>query len=225
MNILHTPIPPLVAGEKLTLREFLRRWEAMPELKRAELIRGVVYMPSPVGPEHGDSKNVVTTWIGVYAAATPGCRSSNNATTIVQGQSPQPDGHLRLLPEVGGRMKKRRGLLHGAPEFVAEICVSSASYDLNEKLELYQASRVYEYLAILMEEQEIRWHRLVRGRFRLLEPGLDGVYRSLRFPGLWLNGPAVLREDLAAVLATLQEGLKSPEHVEFASRLQEKLSS
>ena len=33
------------------LREFERRYEAMPEVKKAELIEGEVYMPSPV--RHG----------------------------------------------------------------------------------------------------------------------------------------------------------------------------
>jgi hypothetical protein len=34
--------PPLREGDRLTRNEFLRRWEAMPELKRAELINGIV---------------------------------------------------------------------------------------------------------------------------------------------------------------------------------------
>ena len=47
-------IPPLVEGQRLTREEFLRRWEAMPELKRAELIGGVVHMPSPLSAAHGE---------------------------------------------------------------------------------------------------------------------------------------------------------------------------
>jgi len=35
-------IEPLVAGDRLTREEFLRRWEAIPELKKAELIGGGV---------------------------------------------------------------------------------------------------------------------------------------------------------------------------------------
>jgi hypothetical protein len=59
---------------------------------------------------------------------------------------------LRLLPEAGGRTRIRRGLLHGSPEFVAEVCVSRTSYDLHQKLELYRQSKVSEYLAVLMLE-------------------------------------------------------------------------
>ena len=41
-------IPPLESGDRLTRAEFLRRYDAMPDLKKAELIEGVVYVPSPV---------------------------------------------------------------------------------------------------------------------------------------------------------------------------------
>ncbi len=41
-------VPLLENGDQLTRPEFERRYEAMPHLKKAELIEGVVYMPSPV---------------------------------------------------------------------------------------------------------------------------------------------------------------------------------
>src|SRR3954467_11172818 len=78
MATVEQEVPPLVRGDFLSRDEFLRRWEAMPEVKRAELIKGVVYMPSPVSPRHGDTENEVGTWLGVYTASTPGCRGSNN---------------------------------------------------------------------------------------------------------------------------------------------------
>lgn len=40
-------VPPLHAGDRLPRFEFERRYEAHPEIKVAELIDGVVYMPSP----------------------------------------------------------------------------------------------------------------------------------------------------------------------------------
>ena len=40
-------------GERLSVDEFLDLWERMPNLKFAELIDGVVYMPSPLSFEHG----------------------------------------------------------------------------------------------------------------------------------------------------------------------------
>jgi len=225
MSIVETTVPPLVAGDMLTLDEFLRRWEAMPDVKHAELIEGVVYMPSPVGPDHGDVDATLGGWLTVYALSTPGCRPSSNTTTILRGSAPQPDLHLRLLPEVGGRTRAGKNSLRGAPEFVAEVCVSRTSYDLNRKLRLYEEGKVHEYLAVLMQEEEVRWHRLTRGKFRRIRPDREGVFRSKRFPGLWLNGPALLARDLAGVMTTLNEGLASAEHEAFARELERKLSS
>src|SRR6516165_10737420 len=53
MSTVEQRVPPLLPGQRLTRDEFLRRWEAMPELKLAELVGGIVYMPSPLSLEHG----------------------------------------------------------------------------------------------------------------------------------------------------------------------------
>ncbi len=41
-------IPCLENGDRLPRPEFERRYAAMPQVKKAELIEGIVYMPSPV---------------------------------------------------------------------------------------------------------------------------------------------------------------------------------
>src|SRR5205814_719652 len=125
---------------------------------------------------------------------------------------PQPDVYLRILPASGGQSRDRGKYPEGAPEMVAEVCVSSRAYDLHQKRELYRAAGVREYLAVLVEEQAIRWHRRGRTGFRVVPAGADGVHRSAVFPGLWLDGPALLKGDMARVLATLGEGLAAPEH-------------
>jgi hypothetical protein len=48
-----------------------------------------------------------------------------------------------------------------------------------------------------------------------------GVYRSEVYPGLWLDAAAMLQDDLAKVMAVLQQGLASPEHVQFSSKAPE----
>ena len=73
---------------------------------------------------------------------------------------------------------------------------------------------------VLVEEREIRWHILEKGRYRLLATDADGLWRSRIFPGLWLDGKALLERDLARVLARLQEGINSPEHRAFVAELQ-----
>jgi Uma2 family endonuclease len=213
-------VPELVPGALLSRNEFMRRWEAMPHVKRAELIRGVVYMPSPLSREHGSTDLDVAAWLGVYKAATPGCEGLCNATWLMgEEDAPQPDTSLRILPEYGGQSRTEGLYAAGAPEFLAEVCLSSTAYDLHAKLEVYEEAGVQEYLAVLMREREVRWHRLTGGRFEVLPAPADGVYRSATFPGLWLDTAALLGGDLARVLAVLNEGIKSPEHQQFVEQL------
>ncbi|MGC8713934.1 MAG: hypothetical protein ACP5RH_16210, partial [Leptodesmis sp.] len=47
-NRIGLSIPPLENGDRLTRLEFERRYTAMPDLKKAELIEGIVYMASPL---------------------------------------------------------------------------------------------------------------------------------------------------------------------------------
>jgi Uma2 family endonuclease len=212
-------IPPLLAGDKLTRDEFLRRWEAHPEIKNAELIGGIVFMPSPVTVDHGDTEGDVGGWLWSYSSATPGTACGHNTTTFILDDTPQPDLNLRLLPEYGGASWVEEKYLHGIPELLAEICRSSVTYDLHIKLDLYRAARIPEYLAILLHEQEIRWHVREGDRYQLPAPDEQGIWRSRIFPGLWLDGQALLAGNKQLLLARLQEGLTSLEHQAFVNEL------
>jgi hypothetical protein len=185
-------IPPLAAGDKLTRAEFLRRWEAHPEIKNAELLGGIVYLPSPVSVQQGDMDGDVGTCLGTYRAATPGTACGHNTTSFILEDTPQPDINLRILPDYGGSSWVEDKYLHGVPELLTEVCRSSVAYDLHVKLELYQAAKIPEYLAILLYEQEVRWHVLGNGQYQLLSPDADGLLRSRVFPGLCLDGTALL---------------------------------
>ena len=219
MSIAEETVRPLSTGDKLSREEFLRLWHAHPEIKRAELIGGMVFMPSPLSVTHGDKDFQVAGWMLHYNAHTPGTAGGTNTTTFILDDSPQPEINLRILPEFGGGSWIEQGYLAGVPEMFTEICVSSAEYDLHEKLDLYRAAKIPEYLAILVKEREIRWHILENGVYRLLPPDPDGIHRSRVFPGLWLDGAALLAGDMARVLAKLDDGLRSPEHQAFVANL------
>jgi hypothetical protein len=64
-------------------------------------------------------------------------------------------------------------------------------------------------------EQRLVWWELREGEYQEILPQAGGVLKSAVFPGLWLDAPALLRGDKAAVLATLRQGLDSPEHRAF----------
>jgi hypothetical protein len=72
---LQQSLLPLENGDHLTRDEFERRYHAMPQLQKAELIEGVVYMPSPLRfTQQGEPHAQMMTWLGVYHATTPGVR-------------------------------------------------------------------------------------------------------------------------------------------------------
>src|SRR5687767_15061926 len=99
--------PPLENGAHLGASEFLRRYEGMPELKKAELVNGIVYMGSPVrSDQHGEPEGLIQGWLCNYAIATPGVRHATNSTIrLGPDDVPQPDGLLRILPECGGQSR------------------------------------------------------------------------------------------------------------------------
>jgi hypothetical protein len=210
-------------GDRLTRDEFERRYHAMPHVKKAELIEGAVHMPSPVSTlRHGSPNLVLNGWLFVYWSNTRGVRGADNATIRLDlGNEPQPDSFLLIEPECGGRARySPEGYVEGAPEFVGEISASSVSIDLNVKLRAYERNGVQEYVVWRVLEQAIDWFVLRNGQFERLAPDSAGILKSEVFPGLWLDAPAMLRGDLATVLAVLQQGIADPAHAAFVAKLQ-----
>lgn len=217
-------VPPLMNGDRLTRAEFERRYDAMTDLKKAELIKGVVYVPSPVSVDHDGPHFDLVTWLGTYRAATAGVRGGDNGSLRLDLKSmPQPDAYLMIQPSHGGnaRISPDRYVV-GGPELIAEVAASSASYDLHDKLTAYQRNDVREYLVWRVLDQAVDWFVLREGRFDPLRVDEVGLYKSEVFPGLWLDPAALIRGDLASVLQTLQQGLTSPEHATFAAQLQQR---
>ena len=120
---------------------------------------------------------------------------------------PQPDVCLFIDPARGGQARiSQDDYLEGAPELVAEVASSSASYDLHVKLHVYRRSGVREYLVWRVLDRQIDWFVLREGAYEALAAGSDGILKSTVFPGLWLDPSALLSGDLARVLAVVGEG-------------------
>ncbi|MDR3638193.1 MAG: Uma2 family endonuclease [Isosphaeraceae bacterium] len=212
--------PPLVEGERLDQGEFHRRYEAMPPGTRAELINGVVSMPSPVGRAHGQAHVPAIVWLDRYAEATPGVEVLDNATTILGRKSePQPDVLLRILPEYGGRTRTERGFVRGAPELILEVAKATRYIDLGPKLDDYERAGVCEYVVRALDPHEVVWHVLREGHLIAVPQAVDGLYRSEVFPGLWLDPAALLAGDRAGLRAALELGLATIEHAAFIASL------
>jgi hypothetical protein len=219
---LLTPLstPPLLEGDSLTSDEFLRRWEEIPDLKRAELIDGIVYMPSPVSLRHEQFQMFLAGWVSIYTCATPGCRPGMEGTWLMgERQVPQPDVTLSIHPEFGGQSRVEGLYAAGAPEFLAEVAVSSRSRDFGAKKRLYEGVGVLEYLIAVPVWQEIAWFERTASGFQPVEPDADGIFRSRCFPGLWLDIQALWDIDFARMNEVLQQGLAAPEHAAFVEQL------
>ncbi len=216
-------VPPLESGDCLTRVEFERRYRATPEKFKAELIEGVVYvMASPVSDDgHSAPQFDFITWLGVYAWSTPGTRGGDNGTVRLDlDNEPQPDAFLRILPDYGGQSRKSEDdYIEGAPELVAEIAASSASYDLHQKLNAYRRNGVREYIVWRTWDRAIDWFVLRDGVFVPQTPDEQGLHKSAAFPGLWLDATAMLAGDRQRVMAVAQQGIASPEHEQFIAHL------
>ncbi|HXG12687.1 MAG TPA: Uma2 family endonuclease [Gemmataceae bacterium] len=213
-------LPPLENGERLTQREFHRRYEAYPEDVKFELIGGTVYMASPLRQPHATYHAKLSLVLGLYEAATPGVELLDNATTILGEESePQPDLELRILTEYGGqtRINKKKYVV-GAPELLVEVASSTTTIDMHQKKDDYEQAGVLEYLVLCIREKELHWFGF--GSHRPIRPNRQGIYRSQVFPGLWIDGPALLARNARRLIEVIQQGVESKEHTTFVQRLE-----
>jgi Uma2 family endonuclease len=210
----------LVEGERLDQPTFHALYEAMPPGTRAELIDGVDYMPSPASIEHGEAQVPVIVWLSYYAENTPGVRAMDNVTTILGWKSePQPDGVLRILPDFGGCKWDVEGFVHGAPELVAEVAKATRYVDLGPKLSDYERGGIQEYVVRAIDPDQIYWFGQEDGALKKRRLDDDGLYRSVVFPGLWLDPVALVEGNTRRLRAIIELGCATAEHAEFAARL------
>jgi Uma2 family endonuclease len=215
-------IPRLESGDRLSRHEFERRYTAMPHLKKAELIEGVVYVSSPLRfKSHGQPHGDLIIWLGTYKVSTPGVELGDNATVRLDlDNEPQPDVLLLIDEKLGGQAKiSEDDYIEGAPELVAEVAASSASNDLYDKKRAYRRNGVQEYIVWQILENKVDWFSLQNDEYVTLEADGNGIIKSRIFPGLWLDMTALLTGKMTKVLAVLQEGLNLTEHQAFVERL------
>lgn len=219
------PIPPLESGDRLTRHEFERRYTAMPHIKKAELIEGVVYVASPLRfRSHGQPHGNLIGWLWTYKVSTPGVELGDNATVRLDlDNEPQPDVVLLIDEILGGQARiSEDDYIEGPPELVAEVAASSAANDLYDKKKAYRRNGVKEYIVWQILENKLDWFSLQNGEYMSLEPSADGVIKSQVFPGLWLDVQALCAGKMTQVLTVLQQGLNSEEHKNFVQQLAQK---
>ncbi|HEY9664263.1 MAG TPA: Uma2 family endonuclease [Allocoleopsis sp.] len=215
-------IPPLENGDRLSRYEFERRYNAMPNLKKAELIEGIVYMPAALRfRSHGQPHSRIIGWLITYEAATPRVAVGDNPTVRLDTDNePQPDAVLFIDEAAGGQTRiSDDDYIEGAPELIVEIAASSAAIDLHAKKQAYRRNGVKEYIVWQVLDQTLCWFYLEEGEYLDLPVDPDGILRSRVFPGLWLAVTELLAGNMQRVLAVLQTGLQSVEHATFVQTL------
>ena len=223
-------IPPLENGDHLTADEFRRRYEAMPYLKKAELIRGVVYLgaaeiidggmrvSSPVRAfRHANPHAMIVGWLTHYQASAPAAKVFDNPTVRLAADSTlQPDAVMFIAGRPGSDASiTPDDYIEGPPQLVVEVAGASFSVDMHIKLDAYRSAGVSEYIVWRVTEREIDWFVRLEDRFQKQSAGPDGFLKSKAFPGLWLEASALIASDLKRVFEVLEQGLRSPEHAAF----------
>ena len=215
---------PLESGDRLSCSEFERRYTNHPEIHKAELIERVVYVASPVrATRHGQPHAIIIAWLISYWTATPGVAPYIDATLrLDEDNEPQPDALLRIESEaIGNSIISADDYIEGAPELVVEIAASSASYDMNAKLNAYRRNGVKEYIIWQIYENKLDWFILKNSLYIPLQPDASGVIRSQVFPGLWLGVESLRERNLQQLIAVLQQGLQTAEHQAFVESLRQ----
>ncbi|MBE9227519.1 Uma2 family endonuclease [Phormidium sp. LEGE 05292] len=215
-------IPFLVNGDKLNRYEFERRYNATPNLKKAELIEGIVYMAAALRfKSHSQPHAWILVWLGTYAVVTPGVELGIEPSVRLDvDNEPQPDAVLMITPEAGGQAKlSEDDYIEGAPELVVEIAASSVAIDLHAKKQAYRRNGVKEYIVWQVLDRKLSWFYLEQGEYLELNPDNKGIIQSRIFPGLWLAVTELLAGNMQQVLTILQAGLQSPEYAAFVNKL------
>jgi Uma2 family endonuclease len=196
----------LESGDHLTRKEFHRRYSARPDLKKAELVEGIVWVGCRVRAlEHGQPHAAMAWWLGCYVANVPDVHAGVSATVILDDRNEVQPDVLVWWPKLGGIRLNDDGYLEGAPPLIVEVAASSASYDLHSKMEAYRRNGVREYVVWRVLDEVIDWFHLREGEYVRVEPDDDGIVESANFAGLRLRVPSMLAGDAAGVLAALRK--------------------
>jgi hypothetical protein len=224
-NLSTRTIPTLENGDRLSRDEFERRYAAMPDGFKAELIEGIVYQKGGVKfRHHAQPHSLLNAWLTNYHIETDGTLVGDAVSVRLDGTNePQPDLALFIDPAFGGRsIVSDDDYIEGAPELLAEIAASTVSIDLGIKKTAYQRNGVQEYIVWRVLDQQVDWFYLENGQYFELLADADGITRSRVFPGLWLDSSALIQNQMKRVMTVLQWGLASEAYSNFATTLNSK---
>lgn len=153
---------------------------------KSDLIEGVFVMASPATVEHEDVQMFIATTLRNYVSSLRlgSVLGSNAAYRLNNDNVYQPDvsflsnARLHLAGEV---------YIHGAPDLAVEvISPSSRQYDTVEKRINYGRFGVQEYWLVDPIGRSVTVYEQTQGQLIPVQSE-EGVLRSMRLPGFWLQ--------------------------------------
>ena len=187
---------------KMTYEEFLD-WADEDTL--AEWVEGEVVMSSPAAFEHQDLGGFLE-WLlrGYVRRRRLGVVLDAPFQMKLPGSGREPD-----LLFVAADRTDQFALAHfqGAADLTVEIISEeSVARDRGDKFYEYEQAGVREYWLLDPIRCRAEFYRLGEdGRYKLVEPDLEGVFRSEVVPGFWLRVEWLWQDPLPSEVAVLAE--------------------
>ena len=162
---------------------------------------------------HGKPHFHLIGWLDRIASRLPGVDGGDNSSLRLDlDNMPQPDAFLYILPDCGGQVRiAEDDYIEAAPELIAEVASSSASYDLHAKLHAYRRNGVKEYVVWRTRDRAVDWFvergwrvRAASSRRRMGSFGASSSRASGSIPS------PLIRDDRAALLRVIGRGHGQP---------------
>lgn len=171
--------------ERMTAKDFFRR---APEDRKAELIDGVMIMPSPPSDRHERLVGFLFTLIRMYCEDRDlgEVRGSRTAVELADDQAPEPD--VLFVAKERADIITDEGVF-GAPDLVIEVLsASTAAYDRGSKFHAYERAGVRElWLIDPYGPAGTEFYQRSGEYLKPIMPGPNNVLSSMVLPGFRLN--------------------------------------
>jgi Uma2 family endonuclease len=180
LEALLTPMRP----RKMTYNEFLA-WANEDTL--AEWVDGEVQIHSPASEQHQDLSFFLAQIMDIYAKSK---RLGKILLPPFQMKLPRSGREPDLIFVATGHLDRLKPtFLDGPADLVVEvISTESLARDRGEKFYEYEEAGIPEYWLIDPIRERVEFYRLdAQGRYDLILPDVDGVYRTPILPGFWLR--------------------------------------
>jgi Uma2 family endonuclease len=171
--------------ERMTAEEFFR---GAPEDRKAELIDGVMIMPSPPFDPHERLQNFLLTLLRVYVEELELGEVRGSRTPVELGIDQVPEPDVLFVAKQRAHIIQNKGIL-GAPDLVIEILSAGTAHrDRGRKFRAYERAGVGElWLIDPYGPTGTKFYHLRNGRFSLVRPDKNGILRSAVVSGFWIN--------------------------------------